>query len=107
MAMRVSDSLLTAAKKNETTMSQMASLLKAEKAAWNGMILVKTANVTDSSAQAPVGRGSNIRPAQGRSYVCPCCAARDRNIQACINKCRTKCMQQSQGEKASSDMKRR
>lgn len=43
-------------------MSQMASLLKAEKAALKGMILAATPAVTARKAQAPVGKGSNTSP---------------------------------------------
>lgn len=54
----------TAAKKNETTMSQITSLLNAENAAWNVSVFVKTATVTARKAQAPVGKGSSTSPAQ-------------------------------------------
>ena len=43
-------------------MSQMTSLLKAEKAAWKGSVCVNTAMVTARNAQAPVGSGSKTSP---------------------------------------------
>ena len=61
----------TAAKKNDTTMSQMTSLLKAAKAAWKGRILVATAVVTERNTQAPVGSGSSTRPASACRQLGP------------------------------------
>ena len=54
----------TAAKKNDTTMSQMTSLVKAENACPKLSVLVATAVVTARNAQAPVGSGSSTRPAR-------------------------------------------
>lgn len=51
------------AKKKETTMSHMTSLQKALKAAANVRVFVKMAVVTAKNAHAPVGKGSNTRPA--------------------------------------------
>lgn len=53
----------TLAKKNETTMSQITSLLNAENAAGNDNVLVATAVVADKNAQAPTGSGESTRPA--------------------------------------------
>lgn len=57
----------TAAKKKETTMSQMTSFVNALKACGKVSTFVKTAVVTAKKAQAPVGRGSKTRPAE---YSC-------------------------------------
>lgn len=51
------------AKKKEMTISQMTSLAKAEKAAGNGSVPVRTEAVRPRKAQAPTGRGLRIRPA--------------------------------------------
>ena len=53
----------TAAKKKETTISQMTSFWKAVKACWKLRVLVKMVTVIDRNAQAPVGNGSNTSPA--------------------------------------------
>mmetsp|Transcript_32861 Transcript_32861/g.72587 ORF Transcript_32861/g.72587 Transcript_32861/m.72587 type:complete len:217 (+) Transcript_32861:1810-2460(+) len=50
------------AKKNETTMSQMTSLVMAEKACAKVRVLVTRVTVTAMKAQAPTGRGSRINP---------------------------------------------
>ena len=59
----------TAAKKKDTTISQMTSLQKALKAAWKGRTLQNTAQVTDRNAQAPVGNGSSTRPVQCQAWM--------------------------------------
>ena len=59
----------TAAKKKDTTISQMTSLLKAAKAAWKGSVFVDTAVVTARNAHAPVGNGSSTRPAQAQPHL--------------------------------------
>ena len=59
----------TAAKKKETTMSQMTSFWKAMKACWKLRVLVKMVTVTARNAQAPVGKGSKTSPA-GESRLC-------------------------------------
>jgi hypothetical protein len=50
------------AKKNDTTISQMISLVIAEKACWNDSVLVASVTVTAINAQAPTGRGSRTNP---------------------------------------------
>lgn len=60
--------LFTAAKKNETTMSQMTSLEKAVKAWVKLRVLVKMETVTARNAHAPVGRGSSTRPAMAEQH---------------------------------------
>ncbi len=50
------------AKKKETTMSQMTSLVIAEKAWANVKVLVASVAVTAIKAQAPTGSGSNTSP---------------------------------------------
>jgi hypothetical protein len=55
--------LPTRAKKKETTMSQMTSFVKAEKAAEKASVLVAMAVVTARKAQAPTGSGSSTSPA--------------------------------------------
>ena len=52
-----------AAKKNDTTMSQMTSLRKAEKACAKLSAPEATAAVAATAAQAPVGSGSSTKPA--------------------------------------------
>ena len=64
-----SNRTLTAAKKNETTISQMTSLVKAPKAWPKVSVLVVIAVVTARNAQAPVGKGSNTKPASGTMSV--------------------------------------
>jgi hypothetical protein len=51
------------AKKKEMTMSQMTSLVKAEKAAVKGSVRVATAAVSPRKAHAPTGRGPSTSPA--------------------------------------------
>ena len=53
----------TAAKKKETTMSQMTSFWKAVKACWKLRVFVKMVTVIERNAQAPVGKGSKTSPA--------------------------------------------
>lgn len=55
--------VITLAKKKDTTMSQITSLLNAENAAENDSVLVATAVVADKKAHAPTGRGDSTRPA--------------------------------------------
>jgi hypothetical protein len=54
---------LALAKKKDTTMSQMTSLVKAEKVAAKVRVLVAMAVVADRKAQAPTGIGSRTSPA--------------------------------------------
>ena len=54
----------TFAKKKETTMSQMTSLLKALKHCEKVSVLVATATVAVRNAHAPVGSGASTRPAR-------------------------------------------
>ena len=56
---------LTLAKKKDTTMSQMTSLVKALKAWPKVRVLVATAAVTAQSAHAPTGSGSSTSPTGG------------------------------------------
>jgi uncharacterized membrane protein len=63
--------LPTRAKKKETTMSQMTSFVKAEKAAEKASVLVAMAVVTARKAQAPTGSGSSTSPAASKR-VCVC-----------------------------------
>lgn len=49
-------------KKKEETMSQMTSLVKAEKAAEKVRVLVRTERVRQVKAQPPTGSGVRIRP---------------------------------------------
>lgn len=49
-------------KKKEVTMSQMTSLVKAEKAAEKVRVLVRTARVRQVKAQPPTGSGLRMRP---------------------------------------------
>jgi hypothetical protein len=51
------------AKKNDTTMSQMTSLLKALKHCEKVSVFVATATVAVRNAHAPVGNGSRTNPA--------------------------------------------
>ncbi len=60
----------TAAKKNETTMSQMTSLENAVKAWEKVSVFVKIETVTARNAHAPVGRGSNTRPVMADTCNC-------------------------------------
>lgn len=60
----------TLAKKKETTMSQMTSLQKAEKHCEKDSVLVATTVVAVRKAHAPVGSGSNTRPASGSRTLC-------------------------------------
>ncbi|GJM98538.1 hypothetical protein PR202_ga15561 [Eleusine coracana subsp. coracana] len=53
------------AKKKEMTMSQMTSLVKAEKAAVKGSVCVATAAVSPRKAQAPTGSGPQHEPRDG------------------------------------------
>jgi len=54
----------TLAKKKETTMSQMTSLLKALKHCEKVRVLVATATVAVRNAHAPVGSGASTSPAR-------------------------------------------
>ena len=61
---------LTAAKKKETTMSQITSFWKAMNACWKLSVFVKIVTVTARKAHAPVGKGSKTSPAaHGRGHV--------------------------------------
>jgi len=51
------------AKKNEMTINQMTSFVKAAKAAWNERMFVTATKVRQEKAQAPTGSGSRTRPA--------------------------------------------
>lgn len=53
---------LTLAKKKDTTISQMTSLVMAPMACPNVSVFVTTLTVTAMKAQAPTGSGSRIRP---------------------------------------------
>ena len=55
---------VTLAKKKETTMSQMTSLLKALKHCEKVKVFVATATVAVRNAHAPVGSGARTRPAE-------------------------------------------
>lgn len=50
-------------RKNETTISQITSFVKAATAAENARVLVTTASVRHANAHAPTGRGLRISPA--------------------------------------------
>lgn len=64
------------AKKNEMTMSQMTSLVKAEKAVAKGRVLVRTVTVRPKKAHAPTGNGLRTRPAMVETKM-------ERSCQAC------------------------
>ena len=57
------------AKKKETTMSQITSLVKAEKAAEKVKVFVAMAVVTARKAQAPTARGSKTNPAMVETKI--------------------------------------
>lgn len=50
-------------RKNETTISQITSFVKAAKAAAKVRVLVTTASVRQANAHAPTGKGLRISPA--------------------------------------------
>uniref|UniRef100_A0A0A9FIH0 PDCT1 n=1 Tax=Arundo donax TaxID=35708 RepID=A0A0A9FIH0_ARUDO len=64
------------AKKKDMTMSQMTSLVKAEKAAVNGSVCVATAAVSPRKAQAPTGSGPSTSPAMVERKMERSCHAR-------------------------------
>lgn len=64
------------AKKNEMTMSQMTSLVKAEKAVAKERVLVRTVTVRPKKAHAPTGNGLRTRPAMVETKM-------ERSCQAC------------------------
>lgn len=63
------------AKKNEMTMSQMTSLVKAEKAVAKGRVLVRTVTVRPKKAHAPTGNGLRTRPAMVETKMESSCQA--------------------------------
>lgn len=67
----------TLAKKKESTMSQMLSLVKPLKMVWKVQALVARRAVAQHTDQAPMGSGANTSPAgTGRVCVSVCACAR-------------------------------